>query len=211
MNMKKILPSNLSEAESSIYKCVDEALNDNKISRMSVNLKFEGLKIMPLSLRLFSQLLKGSNQSLLVFPDIGATALARRDSPDFQNHIFSIKELLANEEKLSTTSTLVVVSPQHFDYIELEKLCEIFTSKVILINAKLEDTAVGIGSVGRERRKGFISSWEHIYWLEPLEKGALMKLYNFDWLLFKATPAGYVFHQSFRSKPEPQVIFEILG
>ena len=30
---------------------------------------------------------------------------------------------------------------------------------VVLLNSRLEDAAVGIGSVARQRRKGFMSTW----------------------------------------------------
>ena len=68
---------------------------------------------------------------------------------------------------------LVAVSPQHYDYEEFEALCKNVNCKVIMINGKLDDAAVGIGSVARERRKAFVSKWVNIYWLEPLVNGAL--------------------------------------
>ena len=52
-----------------------------------------------------------------------------------------------------------------------------------MVNGKLDDASVGIGSVARERRKAFISKWDNIYWLEPLEKGALMHSHGDNWNL----------------------------
>jgi hypothetical protein len=38
---------------------------------------------------------------------------------------------------------------------------------VVLLNGRLEDAAVGVGTVGRERRKGFLGEWQSAYALIP--------------------------------------------
>ena len=60
-----------------------------------------------------------------------------------------------------------------------------------MLNGRLEDAAVGIGSVARERRKGFVASWQQAYWLQPLEGGALMRCFPDDWRLYRQDPDGY--------------------
>ena len=51
------LPSNQIEAEQSVLKSVIASMNDINEVRMSVKLKFEGLRIMPLALRLYNNLI----------------------------------------------------------------------------------------------------------------------------------------------------------
>ena len=48
---------------------------------------------------------------------------------------------------------------------------------MVLLNGKLEDAAVGIGTVARERRKGFLSSWQSAYALIPTGDGALRRAF----------------------------------
>ena len=49
------------------------------------------------------------------------------------------------------------------------------------LNPKFEDANIGIGSVIRERRKNFVKTWKNIYFLQPLNKAALMHIYpSFD-------------------------------
>ena len=60
-----------------------------------------------------------------------------------------------------------------------------------MLNGRLEDAAVGIGSVARERRKGFCGIWQQAYWLQPLEGGALLRSYPDDWHLFRQDSDGY--------------------
>ncbi len=42
-----------------------------------------------------------------------------------------------------------------------------------MVNGKLEDPIVGIGSVGREMRKRFAEKWKVLYFVQPLSMGAL--------------------------------------
>ena len=76
-----------------------------------------------------------------------------------------------------------------------------------MLNGKLEDSAIGIGSVGRDRRRKFISSWNNIFWLEPLKSGALMRLYPYNWTLFKMNNSYYTYHKDYSNKPDPESIY----
>ena len=82
---------------------------------------------------------------------------------------------------------------------------------ILMLNGRLEDSAVGIGSIARERRRGFISSWEYAYSLEPLQKGALMMSYPDEWQLFSADKDGYRFSSTFKDRPNSEQIDECLG
>jgi hypothetical protein len=43
---------------------------------------------------------------------------------------------------------------------------------VVTLNGRLEDAAVGIGSVARERRRGFGAQWQAAYELRPFADSA---------------------------------------
>ena len=72
-----------------------------------------------------------------------------------------------------------------------------------MLNGRLEDAAVGIGSVARERRKGFVASWQQAYWLQPLEGGALMRCFPDDWRLYRQDPDGYRQLEVLPERPDP--------
>ena len=50
----------------------------------------------------------------------------------------------------------------HDDYEEFLNLSSKHNGYILMINGKLEDTAIGIGSIGRDRKKKFISSLNFI-------------------------------------------------
>ena len=100
-----------------------------------------------------------------------------------------------------------MISPQPYDFESFEKLCNSLNGMILMVNGRLQDFAVGVGSVGRESSRTFTSSWYNGFWLEPLERGALMKVYPYEWKLFKSFPDGYRFHKSYNSKPDSETIF----
>ena len=65
------------------------------------------------------------------------------------------------------------------------------------------------GSVIRERRKNFVKTWKNIYFLQPLNKAALMHIYPNNWLLFKEENKD-IFLKEFEIKPDNESIFVTL-
>ena len=206
--MTKLLPKNLLQAEEQILLSLLNCLSDNATPRISINIKLEGLRIQPVVIRLAKNLQEKKIQPVLIWPDAGATALAKRDAPVFQEYIYSFSDILKNEIKELDGYVVIAVSPQPYDYEIFEALCNKLSNKVLMFNGKLDDSAVGIGSVARERRKNFSSKWNNIYWLEPLQKGALLKLYKENWKLFRLDIDGYRFQAEYESKPSKELIFE---
>ncbi len=204
------LPATLKDAEDLLITSLIEYLENTTSKKIAVNLKFEGLRLLPVAIRLSEKLSTRNFSNAMAWADAGATALAKRDAPDISSSIYSYKELLSSPELTNTKNLLLCVSPQAYDYEEFLVLCEKYPGKILMINGKLEDSAVGIGSVGRERRKEFISSWEIVYWLEPLSGGAIMRSYPHDWYLFKLYTDGYRFLKTFKDKPGSEVINEEL-
>tara|TARA_Y100001968_G_scaffold43447_1_gene33446 strand:+ start:595 stop:1218 length:624 start_codon:yes stop_codon:yes gene_type:complete len=203
--MTNKLPSDLLEAESNIFESIQSyfLINAEK-SFLSISLRFEGLRINPIIFRLSDKLNKSKYDNILLWADAGGAALAKRDNPELANKIFTFKEFLNSSDLLN--SILLVCSPQPYDIDMFEKVCSHTNSTVIMINGKLEDPIVGIGSVGREMRKRFAEKWNVVYFVQPLSLGALLKKFPNDWQLFKLNPNGYSFVKSFDKRPDDETI-----
>ena len=204
----KILPKDLYEAELLAYHSLIKSLEDSKNNRKSFNYKFEGIKIMPLALRLISKFIEANISTIFIWPDTGSTALAKNQITVNYQNLFSYKEFQSNNLSKVSDCLLVAITPKYFDYELFEQISLEYKGPILSINPKLEEPNVGIGSVARKRRKEFISSWENTFWIEPLEKGALMRIYPQDWTFFKYYTEGYRYQNSFSRKPTSEEIFE---
>ena len=199
------LPADLKEAEENLYESIRNYLStSSEKSFLSINLKFEGLRINPIIFRLSNKLIKIQKQNILLWSDAGGAALAKRDNPELSNKIFTFKEFLNKSNNLNTI--LLVSSPQPYDIEMFEEVCSHTNSTVIMINGKLEDPIVGIGSVGRDMRKRFADKWKTIYFIQPLSLGALLKKYPSNWELYKLGSNGYSFINSFDKRPDDETI-----
>tara|TARA_Y100001968_G_C19342842_1_gene710462 strand:- start:25 stop:657 length:633 start_codon:yes stop_codon:yes gene_type:complete len=205
-NQTRNLPIDLKAAEQQLFQALTKALSDSRYNRISCNLKFEGLRIMPISFRISNFLDQNDISHHLVYSDVGASSLAKKEMPNLTSKIYSINEI--TRKNLPSDSLLVVISPKYFDYEEYEKMCLSYSGVILMVNGQLEEAAVGIGSVARARRKGFISSWKDIYWLEPIRNGALMHIYPNDWFLYKLVSKGYEYVNSFPNKPNNEQIVD---
>ena len=209
--MNKSLPLDLNEAEERLFKSLAENLTDSKSRLLSACLKFENIGINSIVYRLSEKLIKIGINVYLLWPDTGAAALGRRDYQTLSKNIYSYNEFSKSINELDSKYLLLAISPQPFDFDEFKKICMDYTGSIFMINGKLEDTAVGIGTVGRERRRDFIYSWNTVFWLQPLPKGALLKEKANSWDLFRLDPDGYRFSQNFESKPDEETIVDHLG
>ncbi len=204
--MNLALPSDLKEAEEQLFNSLEKNLDSKDNSRFSVSLRFEGLKVEPLVIRLANKLNEKGIETILAFSDFGSAALNKRDHPNLSKNIFTYKDIINSNQILNSTSTLIAVAPQPYNYEEFYQLSTTYNSKQIMFNGKLEDAAVGIGSVGRDRRAKFIKSWKVAYWLEPIQKGAILYDYYNNWQLYAYSSEGYKFIHSFESRPDDTLI-----
>ena len=150
-----MLPSDLRQAEAQALTALQSALAVEGRGRWTVELRFEGLKVLPLALRLAPALREGHPGLKVLFPDAGATALARRDGGDLAPLIRSLGDHRRCQDAGDDgDAMLLVVQPGPSDYELVEAVCEAQRGPVVLLNPTLEDAAVGIGSVARGRRGG---------------------------------------------------------
>jgi hypothetical protein len=93
----------------------------------------------------------------------------------------------------------------------VEAICAAHGGAVVLLNGSLEEAAIGIGSVARERRKGFLSRWQSAYALIPLDGGALKRAFPAAWALYRRDADGHRFVADFETRPDPDQQAEALA
>jgi hypothetical protein len=200
-----MLPADLRTAELELLKALRAALAEGGRRRWTAELRFEGLRIMPVAIRLAEALRPQLPQLRLLFPDAGATALAKRDAPELVAAIASVGDLERLQQADGGTDGVVVIAaPTPADYDAVERTCGQHRGPVLLLNGRLEDAAVGIGTVARERRKGFLGEWQSAYALIPTADGALRHAYPDTWRFYRRDPDGYRFLTTFETKPDTE-------
>ena len=206
-----MLPADLRSAEAQALAALLAALPSQARGRWSVDWRFEGLRLLPVALRLAVALQDAGQTLRLVFADAGAAALARRDAPDlaggivdFRGQMRQAAEQAAGDggESRQAHPLLVAVAPSPPDYAYFEQLCAGHAGSVVMLNGSLEDAAVGIGSVARERRRGFLSQWQPAYALQPLDGAALRFAYPGPWELYRQDPDGFRLAATFDQRPD---------
>lgn len=204
--MKPALPVDLKEAEQQLFISLMACINQCKENRLKINLAFNGLKLAPLVIRIAQKIDDHNKKLIILFPDFGSAALAQRDFPAYKSSILTFKEYLDRVNSIDVETIILAVSPQPYDFDQFSKLVEQSQACIVMFNGRLEDTAVGIGSVGRDRRFSFISSWTNIYSLEPIRNGALLYSLVDKWNIFISTSLGYKHLTTLESKPDSDAI-----
>ena len=201
-----VLPKDLNKAIEDMENSVLNSL-DSEDSRLIIEFKFEGIKFNRICFKLFNLLEKNNNSVYLTYSDPGAVALAQRDYKEIKEKIFTFKSFTNSSHISESNSILISMLPQPYDFDSFEPMCENFLGKHISINPKFEDANIGIGTVIRERRKNFVKTWTNIYFIQPLNNGALMHISPNNWALFKEKDNKYYFVKDFDSKPDNETIF----
>ena len=201
-----VLPKDLNKAIEDMENSVLNSL-DSEDPRLIIEFKFEGIKFNRICFNLFNLLEKNNNSVYLTYSDPGAVALAQRDYKEIKDKIFTFKSFTNSSHISESNSILISMLPQPYDFDSFEPMCENFLGKHISINPKFEDANIGIGTVIRERRKNFVKTWTNIYFIQPLNNGALMHISPYNWALFKEKDNKYYFVKDFDSKPDNETIF----
>jgi hypothetical protein len=211
-----MLPSDLRQAEAQALQALHSALASGEGDRWTLELRFEGLKVLPLALRLAGELRERQPALKLLFADAGATALARRDGESLAPLIASLAEHRRLQEGAagagegaplpvaSPVPLLLLVQPSPSDYGMVEAICAAHRGPVVLLNPTLEDGAVGIGSVARARRKGFLAQWRAAYALRPFADSALRRAHPGEWEVYRLDPDGFRLAGCFPQKPSAE-------
>ena len=206
-----MLPPDLHSAEAQALAAIQAALAAGSAGRFTLELRFEGLRLLPVALRLLGALVEQGVEPLLLCADMGATALARRDATPLAERIASFGDQIRRQATGPSQGTLLLLGASQADYDQVEQLCGNHRGAIFLLNATLEDAAVGIGSVARQRRRGFLSQWQAAYALIPREASALRRAFPGPWELYRLDPDGYRLAGSFERRPDSEQQAEVLG
>ena len=219
-----MLPPDLRSAEAETLTAVRSALAAEPRGRWTVEWRFEGLRLLAPALRLAGDLLTEAGRGgRLLFADEGAAALARRESEILAPRIASFGDERRRQGEAGGEAggegsgegggegLLLLVAPSQAEYDLVEALCGAHRGAVLLLNPNLEDAAVGIGSVARQRRKGFLSTWQTAYALLPDAESALRRAHPGEWELYRLDPDGYRLVRSFERRPDGESRAEALA
>ncbi|MFM7675854.1 MAG: DUF1995 family protein [Synechococcus sp.] len=210
-----MLPADLRAAEAQALEALQAALAAEAAGRWTVEWRFEGLRLLPVALRLARALRERGVALQLLFGDAGATALARRDAPDLSDAIASFGDCLRRSTaaaaeadgtpaEATPPAVLLLVGATPAEYELVEPLCRAHRGPVVLLNGTLEDAAVGIGAVARDRRRGFLSGLQSAYALLPQADSTLRRAYPGPWELYRLDPDGYRPCARFEQKPDAE-------
>ena len=199
------LPKDLNESLKNMEEAIIPSLLDSN-RRFTIELKFEGLKYNKIGITIY-KILARKNNVFITFADQGAAALAQRDYPDIKDKIFTFSSFNESNNIKNNDSVMISMLPQPFDFDSFEEMSENYQGIHYSLNPMFEDLNIGIGSVIRERRKTFVQKWNNIYFLQPLNRGALMHIFPNNWLLFKEENKKYFLKKEFEYKPDNETIF----
>jgi Domain of unknown function (DUF1995) len=125
----------------------------------------------------------------VLFPDVGAAALARRDWGDTS---FMLTDMGSSRTPISTKVSdsdqiFLVVSPSSVEVNLLEDLSNLAGDRpVIILIPQLEDVSiVGIGYAARQLRERFISILESAYYYRPLRSAIVIRNYPQQWQVWQ--------------------------
>lgn len=206
-----MLPLDLRAAEEQTLGAVLQAVAEQPKGRWSIEWRFEGLRLLAPVLRLVEPLRQAADPVLLLFSDAGGAALARRDAPSLAQQVLDFGQLHQRQQERASEGLLLAVGPAAADYERFEQLCQNHSGAVVMVNGRLEDASVGIGSVARERRRGFVATWQSAYALLPLEGGALRRAFPGPWELYRQDPDGYRLLTMFEQRPDREAIATALS
>ncbi len=205
------LPTTLEEATEQAKVATQAALADG-YTRLQVELQFPELKILPVAQQFIPTFAEFGSQLRVYFPDAGAAALARRDWGDQPYTIRGIRDLKAEIEP--DDRLILFVEPSAVEVQDVEQLCQVALDRpVVLLNPRMEDIVmIGIGLAGRQLRERFLNTFESCYYLQPLEKAAILRAYPSGWQVWAETESEeYELRAELPQKPNSEVLEQILA
>lgn len=200
------LPNSLAAAIEQAKQATKAALDDG-YKLIQIELVFPEIELEAQSIaKQFIPVIEQPDRQLVVlFPDTGAAALARRD---WGKTSFRVTDLGTSRSPVETRlqpedQQFLVVSPSAIEVVQMEKLSQLAGERpVILLNPKLEDIAIiGIGYAARQLRERFLKTIESCYYLKPLEGAALRRCYPSMWEVWLEVDGQYQLVAEQATKP----------
>jgi len=127
---------------------------------------------------------------LVLFPDAGAAALARQSFGDSLKEV-TFQGVAQARGDLTAYGSFVLLQTSAIEVGQAEKLANsLIGTPFFLVNPLLDAGAVGIGLAGRQLRARFLNTFEYLYYLEPLEGGAMRRAFPGNWEVWRELPEG---------------------
>ncbi len=178
------LPTDLDTALLQARHATRAALESGQ-TLVQIELLVGELKAQTIAEQFLPELLDMGYKLRVLFPDMGATALARRD---WGEERFQISDLGSPRRPIETQllpedECFLVVEPSDVDVEQVEKLYLTAAGRpVVMLLPRLENIAtIGIGYAGRQLRERFLSKIETCYYIRPLDGATLYRAYPALW------------------------------
>ena len=210
------LPETLEDAIAQARDATKTALNDG-YRLLQVELVFPEIALQAQSIaqQFIPAIQELGMQPVVLFPDTGAAALARRDWAEVPFRIDDIGTGRSPvENKIKPEDELfLVVNPSAVEVGQVEKLYNAAGDRpLVLLNPNLEDVSiVGIGYTARQLRERFLNRIESCYYLKPLPGAALWRYYPSSWqVLLEEAEGEYKLIAEGAKKPVGEELEQIL-
>lgn len=199
------------EAAIAQARTATQAAIANGLTRLQVELVISELKPMLVAQQFMEVFTDLDSQIKVYFPDAGAAALARREWGALPFEVRGIGELKG--EMQPEDKAFILVAPSTVEVVEVEKLCgQAGDRPLVMLNPRFEEIgAVGIGFAGRQLRQRFLSTFETVYYLRPLESSALLRSYPGNWQVWLETQEDYQLIAEQPQKPVGEQLDELLA
>lgn len=210
------IPNTLEDAVNQAKEATKAALNDG-YRLLQVELVFPEIALQAQSItqQFIPAIQELDIQPVVLFPDTGAAALARRDWGEIPYRIDDIgTQRSPIETKMKPEDELyLVVNPSAVEVAQVEKLYNAAGDRpLILLNPSLEDVSiVGIGYAARQLRERFINRIESCYYLRGLQGAAVWRYYPSAWQVWlEETEGEYKLIAEKATKPIGEELEQIL-
>lgn len=144
----------------------------------------------------------------VLFPDAGAAALATQQAAPAEDVVFRSLTMAQADEYWAS---FVLYQVSGVEIQRAEQLAGLVLERpLVLVNPQLDAGVVGIGLAGRQLRTRFLNTFEMLYFLEPLEGGALRRSYPANWEVWQEQNGEYTLRSERGQRPNLEEINQTL-
>ncbi|WP_287128993.1 DUF1995 family protein [Candidatus Cyanaurora vandensis] len=198
------LPRTFDESLAQMTTAVQQGIHQGKY-RAQVEFRTPGLELLTVLGPLVSAL---PAPVQILFPDAGAAALASQQLGDWAG----VTLCSIARGSVEASASLILVQTSAVEVDRAERLANEAKGKpFIFVNPQLDAGAVGIGLAGRQLRTRFLNTLEVLYFLEPLEGGALRRAFPSNWEIWQEKAGDYALVSERGQRPSPEDIYTALA
>ncbi|AFY72373.1 protein of unknown function (DUF1995) [Synechococcus sp. PCC 7502] len=183
--------------------------------RIQIDMKFPELAQMPIALAFAEAFTKQYGQAWqALFADAGTAALAKRDWAN-SDILREVSMRGVNEGRAAArpeSQAFLLISPTSVEVDGIEKLLTLIGDRpFVMLNPKLENSEVGLGLAARRMRDRFLSIFEIVYYIQPIEEGAVWRCYPQLWQVWQDKTTGMELIYEGEERPVGDDLNRIMG